>query len=108
MLVDWGQVVEVGSNNVSNLIKLRVGSGNICRTVSSFQRCQYALEDEVGDMERTDMTGAKRDWFVDNRGRRWFERECIEELLVGGSGGGSSGHSERWKGKRERSEWREE
>ena len=84
----------MGSDDVSNLIKLQVGSSNIGRTFSSFQRCEDTLKHKVGDVEGTGVMRAERGWFVDNRGRCRFSWESSEELVIGGDGGGGAGHDE--------------
>ena len=50
------------------------------------------LEYEVGDVEVAGVTRTEGSWFVKNRGHGRFKWECVEELLVGGDGGGGVGH----------------
>ena len=78
-------------------IKLQVSSGNICRTVSSFQGGKNALEYKVWDVKGASVTRAKRtkgSWFMNDGGCCRFGRKGLEELLIGGGGGGSVSHGE--------------
>ena len=78
-----------------DLIKLCVGSGNICRPFTSFQRREYALEHKVWDVEVTGMARASGGWCVKDWGRRGVERESVKELLIRGERSGGVGHVER-------------
>jgi len=75
-----------------DLIKLCVGSGNICRPFTSFQRREYALEHKVWDVEVTGVSRAIGQWCRKDRRRRGVERESVEELLVRGERSGGIGH----------------
>ena len=78
-----------------DLIKLCVGSGNICRAFTSFQRGEYALEYKVWDMEVSGVMRATGRWCMKDWGRRGIGGESVEELLVRGERSGWIGHDER-------------